>query len=72
MIYLPNNPNNQLEMLNILILNTTNKHISSIKTKIIRSLALWKKDFMVNRFQKEEEEENQLRRKTLKRKTNKA
>lgn len=42
-------------MFNIVILNTTNKQIRLVKTKLIRPSTLRKKDSKVNIFQKKRE-----------------
>ena len=46
-------PNNQLDILSKLILNTINEHAPLMKTKVMRPPAPWMKDFEINKLQRE-------------------
>ena len=55
LVYSFEDPNDQLDTLNKLILNAINKHLPLMKTKFTRPPAPWMKDFEINKLQREKD-----------------
>ena len=53
LVYSFDDPNDQLDTLNILILNAINEHAPLMKAKLTRPPPPWMKDFEINTLQRE-------------------
>ena len=56
MVYYFDDPNDQLDTLNKLILNVINEHGPLMKTKFTRPPAPWIKDFEINKLQRKRDQ----------------
>ena len=55
MVYSFEDPNDQLDTLNKLILNAINEQVPLMRTNFMRPLAPWMKDFEISKLQREKD-----------------